>query len=457
MSESVRDTVFISHANPEDNEFTRWLALRLVSEGYKVWSDQTDLLGGERFWTEAETAIRGATAEFVYVLSRASNTKPGPLDELHVALGVEKSSDLKDFVIPLHIDDLPYSDINVRLGSRGAIEFDKRWGQGLAQLLAKLEKAGIPKVVSDGRDVASSWWRIHMNRECEVLESSETCVSNWFGFAAIPKSVRVYRQKELPRVAGLAAPAVRHGDSVISFASARELAPHLANSARTAQPRVVELGWFLGGGASDIGLGPADANRAVVRLLREAWERKLAEAGLLRYNMSGDRDAYYLSLAQCPGRVKFRTPEGKDSSRSLVGYTTRTGADGVQSKRYWHMAVSAKPRLKPRPLLALRTHVLFSFDGKNIIPSAARLHAARRSQCSSWFNLRWRDLLLAFTGRLAAGANVVRLQGADSTAVELEASPLAFDSPVTYMDPAISKACMLERGETDQDDDVQAE
>ena len=37
----MRDMVFLSHANPEDNEFTLWLALRLAAEGFPVWCDLT--------------------------------------------------------------------------------------------------------------------------------------------------------------------------------------------------------------------------------------------------------------------------------------------------------------------------------------------------------------------------------------------------------------------------------
>lgn len=49
-----RDTVFISHATPEDNEFTVWLASRLQMLGYKVWIDKNALLGGEKFWEEID-------------------------------------------------------------------------------------------------------------------------------------------------------------------------------------------------------------------------------------------------------------------------------------------------------------------------------------------------------------------------------------------------------------------
>lgn len=37
----MRDMVFFSHANPEDNEVTRWLALQLARAGYAVWCDLT--------------------------------------------------------------------------------------------------------------------------------------------------------------------------------------------------------------------------------------------------------------------------------------------------------------------------------------------------------------------------------------------------------------------------------
>jgi hypothetical protein len=53
-----KDVVSISHANPEDNEFTRWLSLKLASLGYHVWSDVTQLFGGEDFWRDIELAIR---------------------------------------------------------------------------------------------------------------------------------------------------------------------------------------------------------------------------------------------------------------------------------------------------------------------------------------------------------------------------------------------------------------
>src|SRR5438132_173292 len=107
--------VFVSHANPENNEFARWISLRLAAEGYGVWCDLTQLLGGESFWTDIEEAIRQGTAKFLYVLSKPSNAKAGPLKELQVAQNVARDQGLVDFVLPVLVDDLPHREVNIRL------------------------------------------------------------------------------------------------------------------------------------------------------------------------------------------------------------------------------------------------------------------------------------------------------------------------------------------------------
>jgi hypothetical protein len=52
-----RSIVFISHANPEDNAFATWLAGQLTLAGYSIWSDVTQLVGGETFWDDIEAAV----------------------------------------------------------------------------------------------------------------------------------------------------------------------------------------------------------------------------------------------------------------------------------------------------------------------------------------------------------------------------------------------------------------
>src|SRR2546421_855711 len=119
----MREYLFVSHASPEDNVFSLWLALQLAKEGYPVWCDLTKLLGGEETWSDIEKVIRNDTLKFIYVVSKTSNTKKGPLKELTVAENVARDSGLEEFVIPVLVDDLPPRDINIQLSLINAIRF----------------------------------------------------------------------------------------------------------------------------------------------------------------------------------------------------------------------------------------------------------------------------------------------------------------------------------------------
>lgn len=155
----MRDMVFISHANPEDNDFTLWLALQVAKAGYPVWCDLTKLLGGEDFWKDIEQAIRERTVKFVYVLSKTSNTKDGPLQELQVAANVSRDKKLQDFIIPVLIDELSPREFSIQLARLTAIPFNKGWAGGLKDLLEKLDRDGVAHSSNFSPSAVATWWR----------------------------------------------------------------------------------------------------------------------------------------------------------------------------------------------------------------------------------------------------------------------------------------------------------
>jgi hypothetical protein len=71
--------------------------------------------------------------------------KGWPVTELHFAQGIAKKEKLKDFVIPLHIDDLPHGEITIEITRLNTVPFTQSWGAKLAKLLEKLEKTRSPK------------------------------------------------------------------------------------------------------------------------------------------------------------------------------------------------------------------------------------------------------------------------------------------------------------------------
>ncbi|RLB78259.1 MAG: hypothetical protein DRH24_14760 [Deltaproteobacteria bacterium] len=101
----MRNILFIGHATPEDNEFTVWLHSKLELEGYKVWCDLENLLGGERdFWTKIQRVIEHEACKYLLVFSKHTFQKDGVIDEFEFSRSITKKYNLNDFVIPLRIE-----------------------------------------------------------------------------------------------------------------------------------------------------------------------------------------------------------------------------------------------------------------------------------------------------------------------------------------------------------------
>ncbi len=107
----MRNKIFISHAAPNDNDFTKWLSLKLIGLGYEVWCDVLFLDKGADFWSRIEREIREHTRKLLIVSSNISNQREGVLKELAVADKVKKKLQDETFIIPLAIDEtLSYDD-----------------------------------------------------------------------------------------------------------------------------------------------------------------------------------------------------------------------------------------------------------------------------------------------------------------------------------------------------------
>jgi len=431
----MRDMVFLSHANPEDNEFTLWLALRLAAEGFPVWCDLTQLLGGEDFWNDAEEAIRNRTAKFLYVLSRVANHKPGPLRELAVAGKVQRAQGLADFVIPLAADDLPSVEFNIELTRLNAVPFRDGWHAGLAQLLAKLERDGVAKRSSFGPTAVASWWRQRAHAQHTVLRQPEMVVTNLFEL----RPAELYFHKlavdlrDAPiEEASIPYPAERFGDHLVSFAPAADLSPRLGSGLRI----VDSIGRTVG---SHSGTGPRhhwsyrDERATLTKLLNRAWQNMLSGRGLPTYQFATGAPAFYFKRDMIEkDTIYFRRRDGSATHRQMIGYKTMRRASGEQWIRHWHFAVGARPTTTPAWGFIMKPHVLFSEDGEAIWDSPDRLARARRSQCRSWWNNDWRDLNYAAVQFLANGNATISLPVGASTALEVNAQPLEVRCPVSY-------------------------
>jgi hypothetical protein len=223
--------LFVSHATPEDNEFARWLALQLAKEGFPTWCDLTKLLGGEPFWKEIETAIRSRTRKFLFVLSRSSNGKDGPLAELSVASSVRKQLMDDRFIIPLRIDDLPFSDINISLHQLNAIDFSRGWMGGFRRLIQRLKDDSVETDKRFGSEAIAIWWREHFGEDEGVTETTDYYCSNRLSVRNLPAEVTTIRlETALPDEFDLSTAPFAispHKNVLLSFATLRDLLPFI--------------------------------------------------------------------------------------------------------------------------------------------------------------------------------------------------------------------------------------
>lgn len=463
--------IFISHALPEDNEFTRWLALRLAKEGYPVWCDLTKLLGGEDFWHDIQDAIKNRATKFLYVLSRNSNEKRGVLQELALAKRVGKAR--HDFVIPLKIDDLSNDDTTIEVVRLNSIDFSSGWTAGLARLLEKLETDKVPKDERFNPSTVASWWRDQQQRQSGVQTITETCASNWFKVGDLPETIYLHsldgafkgEEKELP----IGIPNYRYKSGFFCFEASTPASTRLhdEHGKTITNTQALPLREFQRWGHSQLKIDKSEARNIVTNLLRRAFEMRCLVAGLKEYSLAGDARCYYFPERMLEGeKVHYQHLDGHKAYRQMTGRQTLPPRDGQPRCRIWHFAVQAKLIRWPEMAFAVTAHVVFSEEGE-LIKSKARQHSARRKQCKTWYNNTWLDRLLAAMFHLHDPDSTlfISLPCGSDVGFSAQTKPLLFESPIVYdvMDSATAPDgpanddTDIEVLDDDDDDDIEEE
>jgi hypothetical protein len=442
----LRDLLFVSHANPEDNDFALWVALRLMREGYPVWCDLTHVRGGEDTWRYIEPVIRDRTVRVLYVLSAVSNGKQGCLNELQLADTVGRQLELQDFIIPLLVDDLRPAGFNIQIQRRHAL-FCQDWANGLASLLSKLEKSGIARDTRFSPDLVRAWWRSNYDASRGVVDRPETYISNWFAIEQLPPRLRLHTASaefgtDPIALRDLAYPAVRFREYAVSFAQAADLTSASEDSVRFSEAHALDTEALLAGEAAPTPVSREQARNLVRWLLKVGWRRMARARGMRGYKLASQETCSYFRKGTVEAdKLRVSHPERRASWRKVVGFHRQgRGAESEDVEedlrgRYWHFGITATPTLGPVRAYVVRTHVLFSSDGYELWPQPDRMHRARRGQCKDWWNAHWRDRMLATMSFLSEGQRTLALpMSADSPAV-VSSVPVEFWSPVSYQDP----------------------
>lgn len=419
----MRNKIFISHATPDDNDFTKWLALKLISLGYEVWCDILFLDKGSDFWNQIENEIRNNALKFLIVSSKAGNNREGVLNELAVATKVKKLLKDDTFIIPLAIDEeLSYDDINIEVVRLNAINFKKSWAIGLKDLLEAFEKENIYKNVSDPSKANSLYQQIFLYDK-SVVEKEEIYDSNWFPIISFPEELRFHKYDwRLPKqfdVNLLQFPAIRFKEYLCTFAWEYDFMDLLPKTeAYSGQDTIrIPTNEILSGKYGTDFIPNYLCKRLIVQLINKAFELQMMKKEVREYYMS-NRKAYWIE--------KNKLEKDKFEKTLMVG---------KQKNKSWHFGISGAAKLYPIQVLTVSSHIFFTQDGKELIPSKSIQHSSRRRQGRNWWNNKWREKLLAFIRYISDEQFSFSLEAGSEETIKVSNEPLKFIGKMSYMEP----------------------
>ncbi len=440
----MKDIVFISHANPEDNDFAWWLAAQLMNAGYKVWCDLENLIGGEDFWKDIENKIRDDTVKFLYVLSTVSNRKDGLLKELAVAQKVQREYDLKDFVIPLRIDNIPPTMINIELTRLNYIIFYENWASGLTNLLKKLSKNKVPKSNTINPDFVNVWWLKQRLKGMGTIDKSETYYSNWFPIMKLPDQIyfhpfRKSQLKHLLKPGIIRFPAFDYKHYMVSFVSTKDIITELQISKDnlTDKSPSYSIETVMHDKNNRMILSNNEMRYFTIRLLNQAWISTMFQKGLRPYKLSNERTCFWFEK----GAVR----NDRAGNRLIVG---------KHLDAHWHFAISANSKLYPLPCFSINTHIVFTYDGHQPFSNSLKQHRMRRRKGRTWWNSEWRDRLLGLLSLMADTNGNLKMKLGGGAHALIGTNPIQFTSDIGYDDPKQKQDIFDEKS---NDEDISTE
>lgn len=459
----MKDTIFISHATPEDNEFTIWLASRLELMGYKVWIDKNELLGGEKFWETIESAIKKDAVKFLLVYSKNicykdsdKEIKAGILKEINFANEVIASDpSLKDFFTILHMDDSGY-DLFPGAQDLNQISFQKNWADGLSILVKKLNRDQVPSSSSNS-DEAANWYLANYIIKNPIIEKKELYYTTWWVTNSLPPEFYILRysnETQAQAVAGLNKdiPLVQNANCITTFCRALKNTFEDSFGINAIEPEdtfELKINDLTNGFDSASFPNHRDAENHFKKLFKRILHLYFRKLNMKWYTLASKNLAYFHTYSSLPTtKTSFKypfQPNARPKSKQLFGKHLQVGK--------WHYAISVKPSTSPFIGFDMKPHLIFTKDGFEPIDDKGIQHSNRRKKGKRMFNEEWRDLLLAFLNSICVNDSIVLETGIDEPIV-MKSMVETFWSDYGYYDPKdLKRQELFVEEERDQTDD----
>ncbi|HET6218578.1 MAG TPA: toll/interleukin-1 receptor domain-containing protein [Acidobacteriaceae bacterium] len=375
--------LFISYAT-EDSALAAWLARQLAVVGYAVWIDQLKMLGGEPWPQTIDDAIKNKTFRMVALISRYSIGKPKPTKERTLAQRISEQRSIKDFLIPLKLDE---TELDWMTGDISYISFREGWAEGLRRLLEKLESISAPIALKDGSHLAKA--SLDQGRDL-IRESTEQVLANIMRVKNVPQALLGYKwnqhanQEVKERVLGEWDCCPVGNDAVLAFdeppLGAREFVGELEG----------KYEWFDNEVVFEV--NPRGVvGQIVLRIVR----KQITDLGFLPHPKRDD--VFYLPESySTDGKLHFEGISRKQTWLKIKGKASFITPGKPREINFHHFAISVRvARGIDREIwLKVSPNVFFvDASGQPIVDD--RVGPRRRRLTSNWWNNKWANRLLA--------------------------------------------------------------
>jgi hypothetical protein len=124
---------------------------------------------------------------------RQRSSKDGVLDEINLAVSIERTYKLERFVVPVRIDDLPFGHVKSNLARKNIIDFQSNWADGLAKLLKVLERDAFPREQRPLERKVGAWMQNILAGNQRIARKQQQVIANWFRITELPEALNFFR------------------------------------------------------------------------------------------------------------------------------------------------------------------------------------------------------------------------------------------------------------------------
>ncbi len=411
-----RNRLFISSVD-EDGVFADWLTRKLTAEGYLVWCERFQLLGGETYPNDIDEAIKNQTFRFISLYSRASMKDLEVVRQRALALNV-RSERNQDFFIPLNVDGVDQTQLDHVTRTLKFIPFQYNWAVGLKQLLKKLESIGCPRSLPNGKRIAAKTFLGDDVRSNE----KEILFSNCLQIQQVPKVIyRFKAQKEIPK---------EKLDKLKFEWSYRRVDPYTFLSFHKPPALITrEYGVTKKGGGLWPEVERIDGIRSsnlVSELIRKALIVKCHQKGLKYCSEAGL--LYFPPDLLKNDRLNFIRPDDNSETYVLANGERKHPSGG---KYLYSLAPDffIRQDLFDDFTILIRIRVRLSDPKGKPLKGHRTIVSRRKYLCKNWWNKEWFNRTLAVS-QFLAGEGKITIGESQDVQIIIDANPLHFKAPV---------------------------